>query len=69
MNKICSKCKQEKELPFFTKDKRRKSGYGSLCKKCSYEISKESKSWNREHYRIYIRNYMRIYRKKLIPNS
>jgi len=34
--KICSKCKEEKELSDFPKDKTKKDGYDYLCKKCKY---------------------------------
>lgn len=34
LSKECYKCKQEKELSDFHKDKSRKDGYFSYCKKC-----------------------------------
>lgn len=39
--KICSKCKFEKEVDEFSKDKRQKDGYTSSCKKCRNEKYKE----------------------------
>ena len=32
--KICTKCKVEKDLSYFVKDKQKKDGYRSSCKKC-----------------------------------
>jgi hypothetical protein len=40
--KVCSKCKQEKELDDFPKRKKSKDGYNNNCKKCEYELSKKS---------------------------
>jgi len=40
--KICSKCKQEKELIDFIKRSKSKDGYSSYCKQCEYEWSKKS---------------------------
>lgn len=35
MPKICSRCKEEKELNQFSRDKYHTSGYKSACKKCA----------------------------------
>lgn len=35
MNKICTKCKIEKPILFFSKDKSKKDGYYTSCKECS----------------------------------
>lgn len=37
--KICTKCKIEKELTEFTKDKTKKSGLRSYCKLCNKELN------------------------------
>ena len=34
ITKICTKCKEIKQLSDFFKDKQKKTGYGSHCKKC-----------------------------------
>lgn len=33
--KKCNKCKKEKELKEYWKDKANKTGYANICKKCS----------------------------------
>ena len=38
--KICTKCKKEKSLSAFVKDKRVRSGYGPWCKLCKNQSSK-----------------------------
>lgn len=40
--KICSKCKDEKELEQFDKNKKQIDGHSKLCKICSREQSKKS---------------------------
>lgn len=52
--KLCLKCKVEKELNLFTKDKNRKDGYTSLCKICRRGGRAE------EHKRYYIKNKEKI---------
>ena len=44
ITKICSKCKQKKELSQFNKNKTRKDGHHTYCRKCS-----------KDHYRRYYR--------------
>ena len=39
--KICSKCKTEKELSEFNKDKTRTDGYSYLCKFCLKQKQKK----------------------------
>ena len=51
--KVCSKCKVEKEFEFFTKDKSRKNGVGSICKICNKEKSKAWCEDNPEKVRAY----------------
>jgi hypothetical protein len=47
-NKICSKCKQEKEICEFNKHKNRKDGFQTYCKECSRNRSREYYSVNHE---------------------
>jgi hypothetical protein len=70
--KICSKCKQEKPLTEFYKNKSYKDGFGNQCKKCYLEYSntlyqqnkdhwvKRSTQWNKEN-KEYISKYMSDY--------
>ncbi len=60
ITKVCSKCKEEKELTEFGKDKSRKGGYSYLCKLCLIKKSKNYKINNRDKviqsYRDYRKN-------------
>lgn len=47
---LCSKCKKEKRVEDFYKDKRRKSGIYSACKKCHNEYFSGNK-YPKEYYR------------------
>jgi len=40
--KLCSKCKKNKTLSEFYKDKQKKDGYCSICKKCQYLYYKKT---------------------------
>lgn len=66
--KICSKCKIEKEILQFNKDKYCSSGYRSYCKSCRYQqyannkeyYNKKNVEWrhsNHEKHRLYAREY------------
>jgi len=48
MDKICRKCQKIKEVNEFCPDKRIKSGYSTLCKKCDSERCEEYRKKNRE---------------------
>lgn len=41
--KICSKCKQEKDIIFFAKRKDSKDGYRNICKECDNKLHKKYK--------------------------
>lgn len=51
--KTCSKCKIEKPLTFFTKDKSRKDGYHYQCKSCKMDYYNA----NRNHFLEYKKQY------------
>jgi hypothetical protein len=43
IKKSCVRCKEEKEIAEFYKNKNTKDGFQSYCKKCEYIINKENK--------------------------
>lgn len=47
--KKCSKCKEEKEIELFSKDKSKKCGYKYYCKKCE-SITKKLYYQIKKHY-------------------
>jgi hypothetical protein len=56
--KICSKCKEEKEVCEFSKDKSRKDGYDIYCKSCCKQ-KRQSINVNREKHRARQQKYYR----------
>lgn len=50
--KLCKKCGEEKTLEFFTKDKRSKYGFGSICLDCNKMRSKKIYEENKENILI-----------------
>jgi hypothetical protein len=44
MKKICTKCKDEKELEDFYKNSKKKDGYNVMCKPCMVQYNKEHDS-------------------------
>ena len=55
--RACSKCKIEKNLSEFSKDKHGKNGYRSCCKKCDSDSRKIYYLQNRDKKRLYGRKY------------
>tara|TARA_R110000803_G_scaffold21155_1_gene53533 strand:- start:11 stop:700 length:690 start_codon:yes stop_codon:yes gene_type:complete len=51
--KKCSKCKVEKELTDFNKDKQKKDGLKGDCKSCKKEYDKEHRKANKEQIKEY----------------
>ena len=41
MNKKCYKCKEDKDVSKFYKDKTRRDGYNNICKECSFSKQKD----------------------------
>lgn len=73
--KKCSKCKQEKELNNFGKDKKQCDGFNRVCKQCRQSFSKEhskrlyekNKIWNQNNVdkiKEYQKEYQKEYRKE-----
>jgi hypothetical protein len=54
--RICNRCKIEKELSYFPKDKTTSSGYGYKCKECYKIFNKKYYSNNSEQYHNYYKN-------------
>lgn len=67
--KICSKCKEEKEVCEFNKRKTSKDGYRNYCKICHLEYSKKYVKDNYEKYKKYQDSYHLINSKSLSKKS
>jgi hypothetical protein len=52
-NRVCTKCKEEKEFCFFDKTKKTKSGIRSVCKTCRVEERKKYKKENPDYKKNY----------------
>ena len=57
MNKICSKCKEEKDLSNFTKDKNGRLGVHHYCKVCNYKQKKDTYDYTKSKNRNTINTY------------
>lgn len=51
--KICSKCRQEKELTEFSKNKSSKDGFHHRCKLCVRQYNKDNKEHNAKYNKLY----------------
>lgn len=58
MEKICSTCKELKEISNFPREKRNKDGYKGKCRSCLSKYQKEWRLNNKEHSK----GYQKIYR-------
>lgn len=67
--KICTKCKQEKELTDFYKDKGQKSGLRPECKECMIIQIKIYRDNNKEKYRNYHKCYYVTHKQKIIKQQ
>ena len=71
--KICKKCKIEKELNEFAKEKRNKSGLLGTCKYCIKEYKKEwgreYRKSNKERSKEYYKEYYESNKEKIIQRS
>ena len=81
MGKICSRCKQEKDIGNFQRDKSSSTGYKYYCKQCAKKTSHESYKKNykkinakhnewvknhKEEWQEYYRDYVKENKDKLI---
>lgn len=63
-SKICTKCKQEKPIVEFCKNKRQKDGYDYRCKACRKEYITAYQKENSKKLREYWKNYHRNHKEK-----
>lgn len=61
--KICTICKEEKDILLFNKNKAKKDGYNNLCKHCSTARSRKYYSENKEHHKQLIRRKKEKYKR------
>lgn len=57
MKKTCSKCKIEKDVSEFNKDKTRKDGLHSLCRSCQSELRKAYYDRHKEQENLHTKKY------------
>lgn len=69
MNKICCKCKEEKDLKEFSKNKTRRDGHSSCCRQCHsvyhkkwHEKNKTQRRTDIKDYKIASRNWLHKYK-------
>ena len=65
MVKFCNKCKTEKELSEFSKDKRNKCGLKSQCKSCEREYKQSNKEIIKEWRKEYNKEYYQANKEKM----
>jgi hypothetical protein len=63
--KICSKCKEEKNVCEFGNDKSRKNNLSYLCKECLILKSKKYKENNKDKITLYLEEYRQKNKEKL----
>ena len=61
MNKCCNKCKIEKSLVEFSKDKSKKDGLQSKCRSCANQYKKQYHIDNPEYQKQYNNNMSAVY--------
>lgn len=65
MTKVCSRCKEEKSISDFNKDRSRKDGIRGTCRACAKEKRRKYREENREKAREYQRKYQENNREKV----
>jgi len=65
MNKVCTRCKQEKPVEMFCKHKRMKDGLNSWCKSCANEVAKINRENDPELYRERCKKYYRTHTERV----
>lgn len=76
MLKICSKCKQEKDIEQFNKKRTSKDGHDSMCKQCQHEYDmarkEKKKEYNKNYSLKYYENnkeYLKEYQRNYYQNN
>lgn len=69
ITKVCSKCKEEKELTEFGKDLTRKDGYSYLCKLCLIKKSDTYRKNNKEKVDLAYQEYRKKYPERRIAST
>jgi hypothetical protein len=69
MTRICRKCNTEKPLEEFTKHKRMKLGYDTICLECNRKIASKWNEDNPEKYNLKCKRWYRKNRTKAIQES
>ena len=67
--KVCSKCKIEKPLTEYCKDKKVKDGFSIYCKKCKSEYDKKWRENNREKWKKSVLKYKEKNRETIAEKS
>lgn len=69
MTKVCSRCKEEKSISEFSKDRNRKDGHNYQCADCAKKRARKYREENREKVREYDRKYREKNREKVRERS
>jgi hypothetical protein len=67
--KVCAKCKEEKKLTEFSKDKTKKDGFQYKCKSCVNQYHKANKEQIREKQKQWIENNKEYYKEYYQANK
>lgn len=65
MTKVCSKCKEEKDVSEFYKDKKYKDGLYCWCKECNKKRSKHYRQDHKEEEKQYNKQYKREHKEEI----
>jgi hypothetical protein len=67
--KICTKCNEEKKLDCFSKNKNKKDGFHTTCKKCMSNLSKKYYKQNNQQKNKYSSDYYKNNKKEHITRT
>jgi transketolase len=63
--KVCAKCKQEKSLECFSKNRAAKDGKVCYCRECRKDIQKKWREKNKEYFKEYSKKYREENKEKI----